>query len=99
MAEYESEALGVKFTLPDKLTVFQQLAWRGRTAVGEGGVFIRMWNGAVELIQDWECELIPDPKKLDMNAEEDGAITDIVQFVANSTASHITALGLVPKNA
>ena len=104
MAEYENEELGVRFTLPDALNPFQQLAFRGKTAVGGGGVFVRFWDGAIELIQEWECEAIPEYKDLDLHADIDdpveaARIADIVQFVANSTAAHITALEAVPKNA
>lgn len=99
MAEFESEALGVKFSLPDAIPVSKQLLFRGGVWGRRGNDnFIRFWEGAKELVQDWECELIADPLALDLDAETDPRIADIVQYVGVQTAGHITDLGAVPKN-
>ena len=98
MAEYENEGLGVKFALPDTLTVRQQLLWRGGIALSGGSVFIRGWEGAKHLVEDWECEMIPDPLAFNLDDETDPAYADIVQYVANATYGHINDLEAVPKN-
>lgn len=103
MAEYENEALGVKFTLPDRLNPFQQLAFDGRIAQATGGPYVRFWYGAVELIELWECESIPVLRDFNLHedvddAEQFKAIMDIVKFVANTTATHMIELEAVPKN-
>lgn len=99
MADFESEALGVKFSIPDAIPVRHQLLFRGGVWGRKGSDnFIRFWEGAKELVQNWECELIPDPQALDMDQETNPRIADIVQYVGITTAGHITDLGAVPKN-
>lgn len=102
MAEYESERLGVKFELPDKLTIAQQLSFRSALFLSrDKDKFRRFWDGAVELIvpESWKCEIIPDFKTLDLDVETDGRMVDIVHFVGTTTAGHLAAIGAVPKNA
>lgn len=97
--EYENKKLGVKFTIPDVLTVRQQLRFRSSIFLADDrDKYERFWNGAVELIDNWECELIPNLKTLDLDKETNMQITQIVQFVGNTVAGHMTTIGAVPKN-
>ena len=98
--KYENEVLGLSFTLPESLTVRQQLAFRERlfTSIGELDMYSRYWEAARPLIEDWDCELVPDPTAVDLDTETDGRIADIVNWVANMVAGHMNALDDVPKN-
>lgn len=101
MAEYKSERLGVKFELPDKLTVAQQLSFRSALFLSaDRDKFRRFWDGAVELIvpNSWESEVIPDYKAVNLDEETDGRMVDIIHFVGTTTAGHLAAIGAVPKN-
>lgn len=98
MATFENEALGVTFELPDTMTVFQQLAFRGEIAKQEGGPFIRFWEGAKAIMVKWECDDYPELKKIDLNATDDRKLAEIVTWVSNQTAGHIEKLGEIPKN-
>ena len=100
MAEYESTKFGVKFSVPDELTVRQQLAFRSELFLTQDmDRFERFWIGAQHLIEDWECELIPDRAALDLETETNPAIADIVNYVGTTVAGHLAMIGAVPKNA
>ena len=100
MAEYESEKFGVKFSVPDELTVRQQLAFRSELFLTQDmDRFERFWIGAQHLIEDWECELIPIPADLNLVTETNPAIADIVNYVCTTVAGHLAMIGAVPKNA
>lgn len=98
--KYEDSELGVSFTLPDVVPVRQQLLFRGEISGARTGpdMFIRYWNAAAGLVQDWQCELIPDPKEFDMDAESSFQIANIVVYTGNVTASHMFTLSETPKN-
>ena len=99
MAEYESENLGVKFSIPDELTIKDQLSFRSALWLSQDGErFARFWAGAQHLIDEWECELIPDRAALDLQTETNPAIADIVNYVGTRTAGHLAMIGAVPKN-
>jgi hypothetical protein len=99
MKEYENAELGVSFSLPVSLTVREQLAFRERVFVtASEDLYSRYWAGAVPLLKDWECEDIPDPAAVDLDVETRVQITDIVNWVSNTVALHMTELEDVPKN-
>lgn len=98
MAKYENAELGVSFTLPDELTIRQQLEWRGRLIEEEGTSFIRHWEAIRPMIQDWECEEIPDLEKLDIDKATGKKAADIVFWASNEAAGHMLELDEVPKN-
>lgn len=103
MAEYTNEDLGVRFTLPDRPSVGQQLRYKGRvyaTGFYSDDVYIRTWMGFLALFQEWECELVPDPKTLDLENETNPAVTDVMMWAGNTTARHMNTLEAeaVPKN-
>lgn len=95
---YENETLGVVFTLPDTFTVRQQLAYRSKIAqAADESAFVRVWLGAVSVMQDWQCEHVPDPAALDLDATDDRKTADIVQWTANTVAGHMADLETPPK--
>lgn len=100
MKKFESKDLGVSFTLPDKMTARQQLVFRRKTAgfVEADDLYIRYWEAAVELVQDWECEKLPDPAAFDLDAEVAADVVDIVMYAANVTAGHFFSIGEVDPN-
>jgi hypothetical protein len=103
MAEYKNEALGVKFSVPDTMTVGQNLRYRGRVfnaGFYSDDVYIRMWQGFLSLYQEWECDLIANPKDLDVDIETNPQVANIVMWVGNMTAHHVNVLEAeaVPKN-
>jgi hypothetical protein len=96
--DYESESLGVSFSLPDRLTVREQLAYRERAFMTGDSVFERIWLGAVPLIKNWKCDHIPDPAAVDLATETSAKVARVVAYVANVAAEHVASLDDVPKN-
>ena len=99
MAEYENKQLGVCFSLPDKLTVREQLAYREQVLLNiDDNAYIRNWIAGIPLLKEWQCEAIPEPEAFDFDSETDMRKADIVNFVANTVAGHMLTLEDVPKN-
>ena len=97
--EYESTRFGVKFSIADELTVRQQLMFRSELFLTRGeDRFERFWIGSQHLVDDWECALVPDMAKLDLETETSPAVADIVNYVGTRVAGHLAMIGAVPKN-
>lgn len=98
--EYKNERLGVTFSVPDKPTVRQQMAYYG--AYGYSPVDkdrpVRMWEAALELIEAWECENIPDPKALDLDTETSPTAASVAIWAGSTVFVYMSDLDDVPKN-
>lgn len=98
MAHYENEALGVSFDVADRITVREQLAFRQAIFNKNAeSTYERYWAGAVKVLKEWQCELVPDPTALDLDEADDARIADIVQWTANIVAGHMAELRTPPK--
>lgn len=85
------------FTVPDRPTVRQQLAYFSAcTGVDPDKHLERMWNGAKTLIRDWDCKLF----KIDVDLEtvDDPKVADIILWAAISVKAHMNKLSEIPKN-
>lgn len=99
MAEFKNESLGLSFTLPDKPTVRQQMTYMSEAAFAFGKQrFEQYWLGAVAIVQDWKCDLVPDPARLNLDEATDPRVADIVMWVGWEVKEYITRLDNVPKN-
>lgn len=110
MTEYVNERLNVRFTVPERVTVMDQLEYKGRIAgTQQATIFLRHWQGAVPLIRDWTsnewdesgfkpCKSLPEPGAVDLAEETAVVVTDIVFWASNAVAGHMQQLGQVPKN-
>lgn len=99
MAEYKNERLGVSFELPDRVTVRQQLAYRGQVALATSeDTFAVHWKAVLPLLENWQCEKAPDPKAVNLDEETDVDVADVVTWTANMAAGHMLALRSTPKN-
>jgi hypothetical protein len=97
--EYKDAALGVSFTIPDKLTVRQQMQYDG--AIGEGylnglSMYERFWQAARLIIQDWQCDYIA--LDADLDKLDDRQAAQVVEFAGRAAFSHVIALERTPKN-
>ena len=98
MAEYNDDELGVRLTIPDEIPVRQQLRYRSASAFyHRADAYERFWEGAKELIDEWECEALPD-KSVSLDEVTDPAVTDIIFWACNAVSGHLNRLGDVPKN-
>lgn len=107
--EYINENLGLRMTVPKRITVREQMRYRGRIwGFAEEDVFLRHWLGAIGLIVDWTSteydangflpySVLPDPADLDLETAEDPAITNSIHWAGNTIAGHVGNLGTVKK--
>ena len=97
--EYKNDDPKVRFTVPDKPTVRQQLEYLGAaTTIGGKDLFLALWRSALILIEDWECKLIPDPHKLDLEKANDLKVTEVVTWTGMRVREFVNSLNEVPKN-
>ena len=101
---FENEKLKCRFSLPDPLRMrhveaYEKARDEARAAGAQFGPAIN-WIGAVALIEDWECEALPDPEKLTPEALDDvhGAVLRIVMWVGGQVVSHVMEELFIPKN-
>lgn len=87
------------FTLPDTLTVRQQLRFTERVSMRRiDGYLVGYWEAGVPLITNWQCEIIADPTAVDLDKETDPRVTAIVINAANKISEWYAGLGDVEKN-
>ena len=85
----------VSFSVPDVVTVRQQMAYF--SAGASKPALERLWLGARELITDWRCEIMPDIKT-DLDSIHDPNITAVLSWAGVAVKNHIDSLENVPKN-
>ena len=94
--EFKQE--GIRFTIPDKITVRQQLAYFSIvTSVGVSERLEGNWEGARSLIDEWECELIPD-KDVSLDELHNIDQTNLLIWVGTQAIKHMNSLEETPKN-
>lgn len=100
MAHFENTELGVSFDLPDKITVGDQLRYKGRIYIygaSTEDIYVRYWAGARGIVQNWQCEVFPD-QMADIEKVENPDMADVLFWVGNVVAGHMATLGSVEKN-
>ncbi len=98
MAEFSNEERGVRFTLPDSMTVRDQLGFFAAVSNAEEiSTFESYWEAAKTLIEDWECDALPDIG-VDLGEVHDSKITSIILWVGTQALNHMSELGAVSKN-
>lgn len=98
MAEFKKKKPSARFVIPDKLTVRQQLDYLSAVSLKPGIDWLGLWQGAVLLIQEFECELIPSVEKLDLDKVTDPQITNVLVWVGWEVKRHMDKLEEVEKN-
>lgn len=99
--EFKNDELGVSFTLPEpeKITVRMQMAYLSDAGFAYGKeYFERLWLGARTILSNWKCELIPDLQKLNLDAETNPKITDVIFWSGWEVKKYMDNLDKVPKN-
>lgn len=97
--EFKNEKLGASFSLPDKITVRMQLTYISRAALAQGTQFFeKCWEAAAEIMNDWKCEALPDPRKLDLDEVADPKVTETVIWAGMAVKEVMDNLDRIPKN-
>ena len=99
MAEFKTDQWGgVRFTVPDKPTVFQIVAFDSRRLELDGQPsMIILWEMAKLLIQEWESEALPD-FKADLEKLDDPRQARIIEWAGLAISAYRRGLDAVPKN-
>jgi len=99
MAEFKNEQHGVEFSVPDHILVRTQLAYFSAISEAFGQeMWIRHWEGALQVINGWKCDQWPDPKEIDIDKETDPALTRLILWVGTKVLTHMSGLDAIPKN-
>lgn len=105
-----NKSLGVSFILPERISVRQQLRYRqaiafnfdvgpdGEIRLNNNDMYERYWKAMPIVVEDWQCEIIPDMAKLDLDEADDPRIADIVFWAANEVVGHMSGLRSISKN-
>lgn len=100
MAAFERENVlpPCKFTVPDRITVKQQLEYFS-VAGGLAGneYWFRLWEAAKLFIQNWEFELMPD-LNADLDTLSDPRVSQAIVWAGMRVSAHIDSLQAVSKN-
>lgn len=85
------------FAVPAHPTVKQQLEYYSRLSETLGDpIHLRMWSCAQALIQDWECEVLPDPRvNLDNITAPQAA--SVIMWAGNAVLNYMQNLDTLPK--
>ena len=114
MKKYENEGLGVSFELNDPITLGDYEEWvQAKTAAMMAGATSNLaawWIAAGPLVQNWQCESVPetllvrDVAELSdevfarMARELAGPELAIIAWVGQTVNGAMNAVTLVPKN-
>lgn len=96
--EFKDKERGVRFTLPEKINVRDQLRYFDALASDDVSDLERYWMAAVSIIQDWECEKLPDIDKADLEKIYDLDVTGIVIWTGTTVLNHMNRTEGTPKN-
>jgi hypothetical protein len=102
--EFYNEALGCRFTLPEpfRLRHVERYEAGRDKAKATGAQFPPSvnWVGAMEIVEDWDCEALPDPRKLSPADLDDthGQALQIVIWVGSQVNVYVLAKLYIPKN-
>lgn len=91
MAEYKNAELGVSFSVPDALTVRDQLKFYSAGQETDASWMEQMWRSALAVVTNWQCKTFPDPR-VDLGKVTDVRITRIISWVGATVSKHVTKL-------
>lgn len=88
----------LRFVIPDKITVRQQLTYFSEitNVSAEKDYMVRLWYGARSLLTAWECSLFN--KDVDIEAEDNPRITELILWVSLKVRDYMNSLDRIPKN-
>lgn len=87
-----------RFTVPDRPTVRQQMTWADAISTRDGVIRTEYyWSGVLTLIEDWECEIFPDPR-VSLDDVDNPSILTVIRWAAIQAMYHMTGLEDIPKN-
>lgn len=97
--QFTHEPSGTTFTVPEPVSVATQLRYYGAAgfATGTADTFLRFWEGARVVIENWNSELLPDPKA-DLETLTSQRVTQVILWAGTQVANYMTEQDTVEKN-
>lgn len=95
--EFSRQNPSARFSVPDRITVRQQLTYYSEARVALRPLFERLWAGALPLITNWECEVMPDPQT-DLDSISATTVTQVIVWAGLEVKGYLDSLDEMPKN-
>ena len=97
--EFTTEAWGgARMVIPDNPTVLQIVTYDSKMYELKGSpALIKLWEMAKTMIEEWECEALPD-LNTDLSEVTDPRAARVLEWATNLVANHRRQLDLIPKN-
>lgn len=96
--EFKHETLNLRFTIPDKITVRQQLAFLSEaSSVRNADLMDNLWKASKPLIQEWECEHLPD-KDVNLDDIYSPRAADVITWASLQVRNYMQRMDEIPKN-
>jgi len=97
--DFKNDELGCSFSVSDRPTVRQQLAYVGGVmrSQADDEHILNNWKRALPLITGWKCDAMPDTE-IDLETVTDPKITHIVLWAGTQVYVHMSDLERVPPN-
>lgn len=96
--EFKSEKYNTSFTVPDRPTVRQQMAYLSTAGRARDREYVeKLWLAACDLLSDWKSELLPDCR-MDLEKLDNPKVTDLIIWASFEVKKYIDGLDLTPKN-
>ena len=97
--DFVNEKLGCKFSLPDRPTVRQQLAfWSEFNEADGSGKFEGYFMAAYPLMTGWTCAALPDPT-VDLDSIDNPKAASAIIWAGSQAVKFFNKLEELPKNA
>lgn len=95
---FRNDEANASFQVRERPTVRQQLAYIGKvTSTPDGMLFLRWWNGALDLIEKWECDIFPD-HKTDLDKVTNPKVTSLLIWAGLQVQNLMGGLDEIEKN-
>lgn len=96
--KFERDEPKCSFEIPDRPTVRQQLEYFSATAGTAGNqMLVRFWAGAMQLLSNWKCEVMPD-HKTNIDELTNPSQTSVIIWAGLQVKGYMDALDDIPKN-
>ncbi len=94
--KFENKDLKVSFEIDDVITVPIQLMYWGAIDEAAGmAKFLRRWNAARMIINEWKCKSFKDHQAA-YDEETDPTVTAVIMWVSQQVYEYIEGLTKVP---
>jgi hypothetical protein len=96
--EFKHELLNTRFTIPDRITVRQQLAFISEASSPRTkDLMENLWTATRLLILEWECPHLPD-RDTNLDSIDSPKAADVILWASLQVRNYIQRMDEIPKN-